>query len=269
MSTNLYLFFAATEPGATLPARVRDLSVPAFSRFDQPLDDLIEVTGEEPSPVRLTFYTENYFRVYVAELAIQFHRGIPPPREVAAGERWLREAVLRLEAFRLRRWLLTQEGWPLERPQPSLLPRDVRDDSNEDPVMGCLLYVVPMEASGQLDPATETVASVFGRHGFRVVVHAGPASVAEVLGGVHRSGAQSVLLSEGGSNSDLRSLTKALVDDVVEWVMAVRKNPPEAGEGDWYEPFAIHPDEGEDRMVTTARFVWRALLGSGSGADHR
>jgi hypothetical protein len=111
MGTNLYLFFEPREPVATLPACIRDLSVPGFTRFEQPLKSKIEVADETPAPVRLVFYTQNYFRTFVADLVLQFCRDIPPPPEVAAGERELREAVLRLDAFRLRRWILTNEWW--------------------------------------------------------------------------------------------------------------------------------------------------------------
>jgi hypothetical protein len=111
MGTNLYLLFEASEPGATLPACIRDLSVPGFTRFEQPLKPSIEVAGETPAPVRLVFFTQNYFRIFVADRVVQFSREAPPPPEVAAGERELREALLRLEPFHLRRWMLTNEWW--------------------------------------------------------------------------------------------------------------------------------------------------------------
>src|ERR1700729_1811223 len=87
MGTNLYLLFDAAEPGATLPARIRDLPVPGFTRFEQPLEPEIAVADETPTFVRFMFYTQNHFRIFVADLALQFCREAPPPPEVAAGER--------------------------------------------------------------------------------------------------------------------------------------------------------------------------------------
>jgi hypothetical protein len=111
MGTTLYLFFEPVETGATLPAQIHDLQVPAFARFEGPLKPEIVVADEKPASVQLTFYTQNNFRIFVADLALQFHREIPPPPEVVAGERALREAVLRLEPLRLRRWIVTNEWW--------------------------------------------------------------------------------------------------------------------------------------------------------------
>jgi hypothetical protein len=111
MSTNLYLFFDPTELGATLPACIGDLLVPGFTRFEQGPHGNIEVANEQPAPVRLMFFTQNYFRIFVADLALKFYREAPPPPEVTAGERALRDAVTQLDALRLRRWLLVREWW--------------------------------------------------------------------------------------------------------------------------------------------------------------
>jgi hypothetical protein len=126
------------------------------------------------------------------------------------------------------------------------------------------LYVVPMEGGAQLDSATAAVADVFARRGFAIAVHRGTISVAEVLDGVRRSGALSVLLSRGGRDSEIRLLTRAMRDDVVDQVMSVIETPPESREGDRGVPFPIHPTEGEERMVWLADLVWRDLLGSGA-----
>jgi pimeloyl-ACP methyl ester carboxylesterase len=93
------------------PATPMRLPVPGFMRFEQALKPKIEVADERPAPVRLVFYAQNSFRIFVADLVLQFCRHIPAPPEIAVGERALREAVLRLDPFRLRRWVLTNERW--------------------------------------------------------------------------------------------------------------------------------------------------------------
>jgi hypothetical protein len=123
-----------------------------------------------------------------------------------------------------------------------------------------------MGGNERLDPLTEQVAAAFARCGFAVIVRPGSPSVGSVLEGVRRSEALSVLLSAGGQESELRAMTAKLYD-AVEYVMTVGKDPPppaQQREGDIYDPFRIHPDEGEERMARIAEFVRRGLLGSPS-----
>jgi hypothetical protein len=120
-----------------------------------------------------------------------------------------------------------------------------------------------MGANEQLDPLTQDVTAAFARCGFTIVVHSAPASVASVLEGVHRSEAPSVLLSAGAQEGELRQMCRAL-RDTVEYVMAVGRHPrpvAEQREGDRYDPFRIHPDEGEERLASVANFVRGGLLG--------
>jgi hypothetical protein len=42
---------------------------------------------------------------------IQFYRESTLPPELATTEKYLQTAVLGLPQFRLRRWIITQEGW--------------------------------------------------------------------------------------------------------------------------------------------------------------
>jgi hypothetical protein len=130
----------------------------------------------------------------------------------------------------------------------------------EGKTIGCTLYVVALDGNERLDGLTAEVAAVFARCGFAVVVHSGPASVPDVLEGVRLSHALSVLLSPG-LGPETRQLATAL-DDVVEFVMAVGKDGPNEREGDRREPFRIHPDDGEERMVWLAGFVRRGLQGA-------
>jgi hypothetical protein len=110
-----------------------------------------------------------------------------------------------------------------------------------------------------LDPATETVAAAFARRGFALVVHQGPTSVDQVLEGVRASGAQTVLLAEGGAPNDVRRLTWAL-HEIVEYPLAIGRNDPLEREGDWGEPFRIHADDGEEKLIRLAEFCRQGLL---------
>lgn len=125
---------------------------------------------------------------------------------------------------------------------------------------GHTLYVVTLSGSGPDCIATEVTAA-FAQCGFRVAIHAGPASVADVLKGVRSSDASTVLLCEWRSDVETRALVKAL-KEVVEYVIAVGDNSPDTREGDPGEPFLVHPDEGADRFLWVARFVSSGLSGS-------
>lgn len=62
-------------------------------------------------PVRRLFYAQNYFRVFVSELAVEFRRESKSPPELVTAEHLLRSHILETPGFRLRRWVATSEGW--------------------------------------------------------------------------------------------------------------------------------------------------------------
>jgi len=72
---------------------------------------IIKAPGEPDVPVRCLFYAQNYFRIYISDLAIQFYRESTLPPEIAVGEKHLMTSVLGMHQFRLQRWILTKEGW--------------------------------------------------------------------------------------------------------------------------------------------------------------
>jgi hypothetical protein len=111
MSSSLYVLFDRAQPGATIVSFVSGMPVSGFALFDKPLKASFKAPGEEDAVVRLTFYAQNYFRIFISDLAIEFYRETQAPPEVIAGERAFRDAVLGCEHFKLRRWLLTTEGW--------------------------------------------------------------------------------------------------------------------------------------------------------------
>src|SRR5436190_22358975 len=112
MSSVLYLLFEnPAGAGESLARQVEVLEIPGYSFSRRPLKDVIRAPGEPEMPVRCLFYAQNYFRVFVSDLAVEFHREATPPPEVVAAERVLRSRMLDMPGFKLRRWVTTSEGW--------------------------------------------------------------------------------------------------------------------------------------------------------------
>ncbi len=105
------MFFDVLNPNDALPQALRDLAVPGYSFWPDPMRRILDAPGEPSLPVRCTFYANNYFRIFLADRAIHFYREAPLPPELAKGEQHLVAAVLEMIPFRLRRWLVTEEGW--------------------------------------------------------------------------------------------------------------------------------------------------------------
>lgn len=90
---------------------VRDVSIPGFSFYNLPSKPSIKAPGERNLVVRYNFYAQNYFRIYISDLAVEFSRETPAPPHIAEGERMLLNLILALPRLRLRRWILTSEGY--------------------------------------------------------------------------------------------------------------------------------------------------------------
>ena len=114
MST-LYLFFEVSNSNDVLPQVLQGLVVPGYSFWPHPLRATIAAPGEPRLPVRCTYYAQSWYRIFLADRAIQFCRDDPfrdgQPAELVRGEQHLVAAVLKMTQFRLRRWLVTDEGW--------------------------------------------------------------------------------------------------------------------------------------------------------------
>ena len=112
MSDNLYLLFDVSgQEQASLPACLKDTYIPGYSFWNSPLKNFIQVPGECSLPVKCLYYTENDFRIYLCDLAVQFSRDRLAPPHIATGERTLLSLILAMPQFRLRRWIITSEGW--------------------------------------------------------------------------------------------------------------------------------------------------------------
>jgi hypothetical protein len=112
MITNLYLLFEATEAAeATLAPVLQQLVIPGYSLWSDSLKWDIKVPGEPDVPGVCFFYAQNYFRIFISDLVIKFDRGSLLPPELANGENYLQSTVLGMPQFRLRRWMITEEGW--------------------------------------------------------------------------------------------------------------------------------------------------------------
>ncbi len=115
MSSNLYLLFQTAEAGAevSLPQFLEGMDIPGYSFWDNRLKHRIKVPGEPDVPERCLFYAQNYFRIFISDLVIQFCREIEStlPPEIAAAEKHFQSTVFGLRQFRLRRWIMTEEGW--------------------------------------------------------------------------------------------------------------------------------------------------------------
>jgi hypothetical protein len=114
MST-LYLFFEVTDSNDVLPRALQGLVVPGYSFWPSPLRATFDAPGEPRLPVRCTYYAQSVYRIFLADRAIQFDRDDSfldaQPAELVRGEQHLVAAVLEMPQFRLRRWLVTDEGW--------------------------------------------------------------------------------------------------------------------------------------------------------------
>src|SRR5262245_58193288 len=112
MSSNLYLLFE-TQEGANvaLPEFLQEVTIPGYTFWRGPLKHTIKVPGESAVPTRCLFYAQNYFRISISDLVMQFYREITLPAELAAGEKSLQAAAFNLSPFRLRRWIITDEDW--------------------------------------------------------------------------------------------------------------------------------------------------------------
>jgi hypothetical protein len=96
MSTSLYVFFATEFQEAALPAVLRDLHVPGYSFSSHPIKHTIDAPNEPSVPTRCTFFAQDYFRIFLADQAIQFYREAPLPRDLATGAvRCSRDAAVR------------------------------------------------------------------------------------------------------------------------------------------------------------------------------
>lgn len=83
MSTNLYLLFEPAQPdGAYLPQLLQGMAIPGYSFWDNPLKNVINVPGEPDVPARCLFYADNYFRIHISDLVIQFCRESMLPSEL-------------------------------------------------------------------------------------------------------------------------------------------------------------------------------------------
>src|SRR6266566_7243321 len=112
MSSVLYLFFENTGAGGgSVAHHVQGLQVPGYSFSEEPLKEVISAPNEPDVPVRCLFYAQNYFRVFVSDLAVEFYRETVPSPEIAAGEGLLRSKILDVPGLKLRRWVATSEGW--------------------------------------------------------------------------------------------------------------------------------------------------------------
>jgi len=111
MSSNVYLLFDVSKSTDALPRALEELAIQGYSSWRAPLRATLDAPGEPSVPVRCAFYARNHFRIFVADRAIQFYREAPLPPELARGEQQLVAAVLDMPSFRLRRWLVTEEGW--------------------------------------------------------------------------------------------------------------------------------------------------------------
>jgi hypothetical protein len=112
MSSVLYLLFEnVSGRGGSIARQVEALKVPIYSFSQKPLKDLIRPPGEREMPVRCQFYAQNYFRVYVSDFAVEFHRDATALPELRAAEELLRSRILGLPGVKLRRWVITTEGW--------------------------------------------------------------------------------------------------------------------------------------------------------------
>ena len=86
MSSNLYLFFDASNSNDVLPRMLQELTVPGFSFSRDPIRTTLDAPGEPCELVRCAFYARNYFRIFVADRAVQFCRDAALPPELARGE---------------------------------------------------------------------------------------------------------------------------------------------------------------------------------------
>ena len=112
MSSVLYLLFEKSAAGGgSLAREVKGTEVAGYSFSEEPLKKMIRAPGEPDMPVRCLFYAQNYFRVFVSDLAVEFHRDSTPPPELVTAEGLLRSRILEITGFRLRRWVATSEGW--------------------------------------------------------------------------------------------------------------------------------------------------------------
>jgi hypothetical protein len=112
MSSTLYLFLENAGTDVDSVARhVQGLQVPGYMFSEKPLKRVISAPGEPDVQVRCQFYAQNYFRVFVSDLAVEFYREATPPPDIANAEAILRSHILNLPGFKLRRWITTSEGW--------------------------------------------------------------------------------------------------------------------------------------------------------------
>jgi hypothetical protein len=87
------------------------ISVPGYSFSSEPQKQTISMPGEGDLPVTSFFYARHHFRIYISRATVEFYRGAVIPSELVAGERQLYARILETNAFSVRRWLATSEGW--------------------------------------------------------------------------------------------------------------------------------------------------------------
>jgi hypothetical protein len=112
MSFSLYVLFDPTGEGrASVIEVLRNADVTGYTFFDAPLKAAINPPDEPNSTVRCTYYAENYFRLFISDLAVQFYREASLPDWIAKADEQIVHALLAARQIRLRRWINTQEGW--------------------------------------------------------------------------------------------------------------------------------------------------------------
>ena len=111
MITNLYVMFESVSPSADLVLLAGHISVPGYSFSTKPEKQTIRVPGSSDFPVACFFYAQNYFRIFISQMAVEFCRGAAIPSELAAGEKELYRHILETKDFSVQRWLATSEGW--------------------------------------------------------------------------------------------------------------------------------------------------------------
>jgi hypothetical protein len=103
--------FERLDASADVSELARRISVPGYSFSTEPQKETIPVPDEGDLPVRSFFYAQDHFRIYISPAAVEFYRGAVIPSELVAGETELYARILETNAFSVRRWLATSEGW--------------------------------------------------------------------------------------------------------------------------------------------------------------
>lgn len=115
MSSSLYVLFDVGADSPTpLSQTLCDVAAPGYSVYEMPLKKDVCPPGEPSAPVRCTLYAGNYFRVFVADRAIEFYQEVAPSQDILDADERLRKALLNAPGIQVRRWVRTEEGWDHE-----------------------------------------------------------------------------------------------------------------------------------------------------------